>query len=112
MRGIAAFFLASIVFIVSLTWNVFDVKAQNACKNEIYQVDTGFSTVTVKSITDTVAESYELIIYYVTDETKIIKDGNEITMRQLFPGDKVCVETKIDEQGNLIAALIRVTHDF
>lgn len=111
-RGIKAFFLAAIVFIASLTGSILASEEQNTCKDEIYQVDTDFSTVTVKRLTDAVAKSYQLVDYYVTEETKIIKDGDEVEMTRLFPGDKVCVETKIDEQGEIIAAMIRVAQDY
>jgi hypothetical protein len=113
MKAVNASFLISTVFVASLTWGVLDAKAQNSCKDVIDQVDSDFSTVTVKRVTDPVAESYDLIQYSVNEDTKIIKDDHEVDKSQLFPGDRVCIETKFDpDQGVEVAVLIRVVHDY
>jgi hypothetical protein len=113
MKAITASFLISAVFVISLTWSVFASDAQKACKDEISQVDSDFSTVTVKRVNDPVAETYDLIQYSVNEDTKIIKDDHEVDKSQLFPGDRVCIETKFDpDQGVEVAVLIRVVHDY
>ncbi|MDD3374403.1 MAG: hypothetical protein PHY73_01600 [Candidatus Omnitrophica bacterium] len=75
---------------------------------EIYDIDPDVSMVIVKRTMSKLAESFEEVNCFIDSETKITKNGNEVEMDELFPGDNVYVELTANPEGQKVTILIQV----
>ncbi|MDP8266431.1 MAG: hypothetical protein P9M07_05735 [Candidatus Aceula meridiana] len=84
------------------------IDSQEGFYGTVFDTDSDVSMVVVKRALNEKEGTFKEVNCYVTDQTKIIKNGQVIGMDQLFPGDRVYVELEVTVEDQPAAFLIRV----